>query len=172
MPGSNGVNDDRIVKAVKEGRLDEKIVDQAVERILYVIDRYIKNRKPDTKWDMNVHHDLARKIEGECMVLLKNEGILPLKKGGRIAFIGEFADKPRYQGGGSSHVNSFKIVNAMKASKGFADVIYAQGYDDNEDVIDEEMISKACDSAKSAQVARSEERRVGKECRGMMIMKT
>ena len=153
MPGSNGVNDDRIVKAVKEGRLDEKIVDQAVERILNVVGRYIKNRKLDTKWDMEVHHELARKIEGECMVLLKNEGILPLLSGSRTAFIGEFADKPRYQGGGSSHVNSFKIVSALKASKGRADVIYAQGYNNNEDVIDEEMISKACEVAKSSESA-------------------
>jgi len=153
MPGSNGVNDNRIVEAVKEGRLDEKIVNQAAERILNIINRYIKNRKPDTKWDMDAHHDLARKIERECMVLLKNEGILPLKKGSRIAFIGEFADKPRYQGGGSSHVNSFKIVSALKAAHGVADVIYAQGYEDNEDIINEKMISKACEIAKIAQVA-------------------
>jgi len=153
MPGSNGVNDARIVKAVKEGRLEEKIVDQAAERILNIINRYIKNRQADTNWDMESHHELARKIEGECMVLLKNEGILPLKKGSRIAFIGEFADKPRYQGGGSSHVNSFKIISALQASKGIADVIYAQGYNNNEDIINEEMISRAVEAAKSAEVA-------------------
>lgn len=153
MPGSNGVNDDRIVLAVKEGKLDEKIVDQAAERILNIINRYVKNRKPDTKWDMEAHHDFARKLEGECIVLLKNEGILPLKKGSRIAFIGEFADKPRYQGGGSSHVNSFKIVSALKAVEGIADVTYAQGYNNNEDVINEEMISQAVGVAKSAEAA-------------------
>ncbi|MGV8981589.1 glycoside hydrolase family 3 C-terminal domain-containing protein [Clostridium sp.] len=153
MPGSNGVNDSRIVQAVKEGILDEKIVDQAVERILNIINRYIKNRKPNTKWDMDAHHELARKIEGECMVLLKNEGILPLKKGSKIAFIGEFAGIPRYQGGGSSHVNSFKIVSAMTAVDGIADVTYAQGYDNNEDIINEELISRACEVAKSAEVA-------------------
>ncbi|MGH4052899.1 MAG: glycoside hydrolase family 3 C-terminal domain-containing protein [Clostridium sp.] len=153
MPGSNGVNDDRVVQAVKEGRLEEKVVDQAVERILNIINRYIKNRKPDTKWDMDVHHDLARKIEGECLVLLKNEGILPLKKGSKIALIGEFAGSPRYQGGGSSHVNSFKIVSALTAAGDVADVIYAQGYEDNEDIINEEMISQACEVANNAQVA-------------------
>ncbi|MBU3188824.1 glycoside hydrolase family 3 C-terminal domain-containing protein [Clostridium bowmanii] len=153
MPGSNGVNDSRIVRAVKEGILDEKIVDQAAERILNIIYRYIKNRQPDTKWDMEAHHELARKIEGECMVLLKNEGILPLKKGSRIAFIGEFAGIPRYQGGGSSYVNSFKIVSAMSAADGIADITYAQGYGNNEDIINEELISKACEVAKSAEVA-------------------
>lgn len=153
MPGSNGVNDAKIVRAVKEGRLDEKIVNNAAERILNVINRFTKNRKPDTKWDMEAHHDLARKIEGECMVLLKNEGILPIKKGSRIALIGEFACIPRYQGGGSSHVNSYKIVSALKAADGIADVVYAQGYEDNSSIIDEEMISKACEIAKSAEVA-------------------
>jgi len=153
MPGSNGVNDVKIVNAVKEGRLDEKIVDQAAERILNIINRYIENRKTDTKWDMDVHHELARKIEGECMVLLKNEGILPLKKGSKIALIGEFADKPRYQGGGSSHVNSFKVASALNAANRIADVTYAQGYDNNEDIIDEDMINKACEVAKSAHVA-------------------
>ncbi|MBU3112928.1 glycoside hydrolase family 3 C-terminal domain-containing protein [Clostridium lacusfryxellense] len=153
MPGSNGVNDNRIVQAVKEGRLDEKIVDQAVERILNIINRYTKNRKEDAEWDMEAHHDLARKIEGECMVLLKNEGILPLKKGGKIALIGKFAGSPRYQGGGSSHVNSFKIVSALTAAEGIADIIYAQGYEDNQDIINEEMLNRACDVAKNAEVA-------------------
>ena len=87
------------------------------------------------------------------MVLLKNEGILPLKKGSRIAFIGEFADKPRYQGGGSSHVNSFKIVSALTAADEIVDVIYAKGYEDNEDIINEEMISQACEVARNAEVA-------------------
>jgi beta-glucosidase len=153
MPGSNGVNDARIVQAVREGRLDEKIVNQAAERILNIINRYIENRKPDTKWDMDEHHKLARKFEGECMVLLKNEGILPLKKGSSIALIGEFASTPRYQGGGSSHVNSFKVVSALNAADDVADVTYAQGYDNNKDIINEEMIRKACKVAKSAEVA-------------------
>lgn len=153
MPGSNDVNDARIVQAVKEGRLDEKLVDQAAERILNIVDRYIENRKPETKWDMDSHHELARKFSGECMVLLKNEDVLPLKKGSRVAFIGKFAEKPRYQGGGSSHVNSFKTVNALNAADGIADVIYAQGYEDNEDVINEELISQAEKIAKSAEAA-------------------
>ena len=153
MPGSNGVNDDRIVQAVKGGRLEEKIVNQAAERILNIINRYIKNPKPVTEWDLDAHHELARKFEGECMVLLKNEGILPFKKGSKIAFIGEFANKPRYQGGGSSHVNSFKIVSALTAAEGIADVTYAQGYDNNEDIINEEMISRAEEAAKNAEAA-------------------
>lgn len=153
MPGSNGVNDARIVKEVKEGRLDEKIVDQAAERILNIVNRYIENRKSDTKWDMEAHHELSRRFAGECMVLLKNEGVLPLKKGGRVAFIGKFADKPRYQGGGSSHVNSFKVESALTSAKDIADIIYAQGYEDNEDKINEKLIRQAEEAARSAEAA-------------------
>ena len=88
MPSSSRGNDERIVEAVKNGTLDEKILDQTVERILTVHNRYIKNKKPDATYDKEKHHQLARKILSECIVLLKNDGILPLKKGDDIAFIG------------------------------------------------------------------------------------
>ena len=110
MPSSGGVNDRKIVEAVRAGRLDEKLVDQAVERILNIVFRYTENAKPDTPWDMEAQHMLAAEIAADCMVLLKNEdALLPLSKTDEIAFIGEFAEKPRYQGGGSSHINSFKV---------------------------------------------------------------
>lgn len=153
MPGSDGINDKRIIKAVKEGRLDEKVLDKAVERILNVVNRYMENRKPDTPWNMDEHDKLARKFAGECMVLLKNEGILPLKKGKKIAFIGKFAKRPRYQGGGSSHINSFKVTNALESAKDIADIVYADGYDLDEDKIDEAMIKEAEEAAKSAEAA-------------------
>jgi beta-glucosidase len=153
MPGSSGVNDVRIVQAVREGRLEESVVDKAAERILNIINKYIENRKPDTEWDMEAHNELARKFAEECMVLLKNEDILPLKKGSKVAFIGKFADKPRYQGGGSSHVNSFKVESALSAAAGMTEIIYAQGYDINSDVIDEELIRQAEEVAKNAEVA-------------------
>lgn len=153
MPSSKGLNDARIVQAVKEGRLDEKVVDRAVERILNAVKRYTENRKPDTEWDMEAHHSLAVRLAGECMVLLKNEGILPLKKGSRIAFIGKFAEEPRYQGGGSSHINSFKVESALSAVRRVAKVTYAQGYGIDRDEVDEGMIRQAEKAAKEAEVA-------------------
>ncbi|MDI6618495.1 MAG: glycoside hydrolase family 3 C-terminal domain-containing protein [Clostridiales bacterium] len=153
MPSSNGLNDARIVQAVKEGRLDEKEVDKAVERILNIVKRYTENRKPDTEWDMEAHHNLAVKLEEQCMVLLKNEDVLPLKKGSKVTFIGKFADQPRYQGGGSSHINSFRVESALSAVQGIADVTYAQGYDDRKDEPDETMIRQAEDAARGAQTA-------------------
>ncbi len=153
MPSSRGINDKRIVEAVKKGTLDEKILDQAVERILTVHNRYIENKKPDATYDKEQHHQLARKILSECMVLLKNDGILPLKKGDDIAFIGEFAEKPRFQGGGSSHINSYKITSALKTMKGAPNITYAKGYDAEEDIADEALIKEAVEAAKRAKVA-------------------
>ncbi|NLO84551.1 MAG: glycosyl hydrolase [Clostridiales bacterium] len=154
MPASNGVNDARIVEAVRAGELDEKVVDLAVERILTINERYLQNRKPETVWDKEAQHELARKIAAECMVLLKNEdAVLPLMQGDDIAVIGKFAKSPRYQGGGSSHVNSFKVTSLMDALEGVSGITYAQGYDIVTEESDEKLISEAVEAAKNAKIA-------------------
>lgn len=152
MPGSGGINDKKIVEAVRSGKLDEAVVDQAVERILEITYRYLDNAKPETPWDQEADHQLSAQIAAECMVLLKNEGVLPLSKEDDIAFIGEFAKKPRFQGGGSSHINSFKITSAMDAAEGLK-VSYAQGYSADKDEATDEMIAEAVEAAKAAKVA-------------------
>ena len=153
MPSSGGWNDRKIVEAVRAGKLDEKYVDLAVERILNIVFRYTENAKPETPWDMEADHLLAADIAGDCMVLLKNEdGVLPLNKEDEIAFIGEFAVKPRYQGGGSSHINSFKTTSALEAAEGLK-VTYARGYSAEEDTATDEMIAEAVAAAKKAKAA-------------------
>ena len=153
MPASGGVNDRKIVEAVKAGKLDEKLVDRACERILNIVYRYLENAKPETPWDKEAQHAQAADIAAECMVLLKNEGgILPLKKEDDIAFIGEFAKKPRFQGGGSSHINCFKITGALAAAEGLK-VTYARGYDVAADDAPAEMIAEAVAAAKKAKAA-------------------
>ena len=69
------------------------------------------------------------------MVLLENNGILPLNTDRKVAYIGEFAEKPRYQGGGSSHINPFRVVSALDAAgeKGRS-VTYAKGFSMENDV--------------------------------------
>lgn len=152
MPASGGETDRQIVEAVKNGTLKEEVLDQAVERILNVIFDYVDHRK-DAVFDMEKDHALAEKVEMESMVLLKNDGILPLKKGVRAAFIGVFAKTPRYQGGGSSHINSFRVTGALEAAEKMADLTYAEGYRLKEDVIDEALVAEAVEAAKSAEVA-------------------
>ena len=155
MPASGGINDRKIVEAVKAGKLDEKAVDLCCERILNIIYRYIENAKPETPWDMEAQHLLAADVAAECMVLLKNEGeILPLSREDEIAFIGEFAEKPRFQGGGSSHINCFKTTGAVEAAKAQGlKVTYSQGYSVKADDAPAEMIAEAVAAAKKAKVA-------------------
>ena len=153
MPGSGGNTDKEIVEAVKNGELEEAVLDRAVERILNIVFKFTDNRQ-EGKFDLEEDHKLAAKIAGESMVLLKNEGVLPLPaQGKKIAFIGKFAEIPRFQGGGSSHINSFKITSALEAVKEVAEVTYAQGYDVKEDVIDQAMLDQAVETAKEADVA-------------------
>ncbi|MBQ8151042.1 MAG: glycoside hydrolase family 3 protein, partial [Clostridia bacterium] len=154
MPASGGVNDQLVVEAVRSGQLDEADVDLAVERILTIHQRYLDNAKPDTVWDKEAQHEQARALAADCMVLLKNEdGILPLKAGEEIAVIGLFAKKPRFQGGGSSHINSFKTESLMDALAGMPGITYAQGYDIVTEEPDESLIAEACEAARKAKKA-------------------
>ena len=153
MPSSAGVNDRRIVEAVKNGTLDEAVVDRACERILNIVYRYAENARPDTPWDLAAQHDLAGEIAEQCAVLLKNdENLLPLSKEDHIVFIGEFAEKPRFQGGGSSHINCARITGALEAAAGLP-VTYEKGFSAKDDRYDEELAARAVAAAKQAKAA-------------------
>lgn len=153
MPSSEGENDKLLVAAVKNGTLAESVLDDIVEHILTIVFRYHENRNENAVWDMDADHEIARRIAQETMVLLKNENILPLTSDKKIAFIGKYAKKPRYQGGGSSHIYSRKITSALDAACEYCDVTYAQGFDDMEDVIDADLQKEAVNVAKAADVA-------------------
>ena len=157
MPPGDHENDRLIVKAVQEGKLDESVVDQACERILNIIFRYTENRDEKAVFDYEKDHKAAAEIEAECMVLLKNENeILPLNSDKKIAFIGKYAKTPRYQGGGSSHINSWKVESALDAAKEIpelANVTFAEGYQDEKDEVIEELQMKAVKVAAEADVA-------------------
>lgn len=153
MPSSGGVNSARIRKGVQEGRISEKTLDRAVERILEIVLRYAENRDETAVFDRAADHEKAHKAALETMVLLKNEGALPLRRDQKIAFIGGFAEKPRYQGGGSSHINAFRVVGALEAVRGKADVIYAKGFDAEGDTLDEALLREAVAAAQASEVA-------------------
>ena len=153
MPSSNGINDAEIVKAVQEGTLDEAILDRAVERILNIVFEYVDNRK-EQPLTLEEDHEFAQKVAEESIVLLKNEeAILPLKENEAVAFIGGFVKNPRYQGGGSSHVNSFKVTSVWDALEGKEHVIYAEGFSAETDVYDENLAAEAIEIAKQADKA-------------------
>ena len=154
MPHTTDINDKKILEAVKNGSLDEKILDESVARILDIVFRYQESRNESAIFDIEADHKLSRQIAEESMVLLKNDdNILPLSKSSKIAFIGKYAEKPRFQGGGSSHINSSVITSALDATKGMDNITYAKGFDDKQDIVDEELMAHAVEMAKAADVA-------------------
>lgn len=157
MPGYSNENDKKIVKAVRDGSLDQKVLDNATARLLRVILSLADNVKEDFNYNKQKHHDLAREAAGDSIVLLKNEdNILPIKNEITIALIGQFAEKPRYQGAGSSLINPTMLENMLESSSEFINkdrIIYAQGYDHRSDYPDNKLIQQACDAAKKADIA-------------------
>ncbi|MFJ9566404.1 glycoside hydrolase family 3 C-terminal domain-containing protein [Streptomyces fuscichromogenes] len=131
MPGPAPENTRRIVAAVRDGELDESVVDTAVRRVLALTGLAAEQ---SDGFDVDAHHRLARELAAECAVLLKNDdGVLPLASGQRIAVIGEFAAIPRYQAGGSSHLNPTRLDTALEAVRESAaerdhQVEYAPGF--------------------------------------------
>lgn len=158
MPSSYGIGEKKIIEAVKSGQLKEEKLDRAVERLLYIIFKAVDNKKDNAVYNKEAHHQLAREVARESMVLLKNEDcILPLKKEGTIAVIGGFAKTPRYQGGGSSHINPTKLENILEEIENVSgkntNVLYAGGYDLSSDSVDNNIINEAIEVAAQADTA-------------------
>ena len=154
MPGDTAGNDAKIVEAVRNGSLDEALVDRAAERILTVLYDYLDNKKEGVVFDRDADHAKAEAVEAECAVLLENNGILPLGSDKSVVYIGEYAEKPRFQGGGSSHINASKVVSALEAARARGrNVEYVKGFPFDKDEENEEELAKAVEAAKKADVA-------------------
>ncbi len=132
MPSSAGVNDARIVAAVRSGELDESRLDLAVTRVLTLVARSLPALEEPPAFDPVAHHALAREVATRSAVLLKNDGVLPLDPTtvpGSVVVIGEMARTPRYQGAGSSQVNPTRLVSALDAlAERGLEVPFAPGY--------------------------------------------
>jgi beta-glucosidase len=155
MPGGTGpgTQDKRIIAAVRDGSLDEALLDKAVANMIAFTGWHEQNRRPGVVFDREKDHAVAAQAAKECAVLLKNEGgILPLAKNVKAAFIGDFAKTPRYQGSGSSYVNASRVSNAFECAAALA-VSYAQGCRANQPEPDAALEGEAVQAAKSADVA-------------------
>ncbi len=156
MPGPRDDRVQSLVESAKNGRLDEAVLDDAVERLLTIIFRAAETKKGHTEIDVEAHHALARKIAGETIVLLKNAGnLLPLRGVKTLAVIGASAKEPHYQGGGSSHINPTKIDIPFDELQKLADgveLLYAAGYRMQEGS-DQALIDEAVAVARAAEVA-------------------
>ena len=153
MPTSGGYNDKKIADAVRRGQLSVEMLDRRVDALLDLVFKSEKSLGCYT-YDKKAHHELAREIAAQSMVLLKNEdNVLPLKKGQKIAVIGELARSPRYQGAGSSQINPTELSDAFSAiiKAGFQPR-YAPGYNKKSSSISQLLINDACDLAKKSDV--------------------
>ena len=155
MPTSSGEGTRLIVEAVKNGTLDEGVLDNAVDKLLDMIKR-AEAVRGDYTYDSDAHHNLAREIASQCMVLMKNDGnILPLKKDAKVALIGEMARTPRYQGAGSSLINPIKLDSAYETMKEMGiNASFSAGYSLKKKCKNEaELMAEAVQNAKNADVA-------------------
>ena len=157
MPSSNGVTDAQIVAAVQDGSLDESVVDVAAGRVLDLVRKATEGSGAVAgPLDVDAHHALAREAAGRSIVLLKNDGgVLPLAKDAKLAVIGEFAEKPRYQGAGSSMINPTRLDTALDGIRALAsgDVAYAQGFSNALEVSADETTALRDEAVAAASVA-------------------
>ena len=132
MPDSQEFHAGVLLEALRGGQLEEAALDEACARVIDLVLRALEGADgdaPPPPADNELDHILARQYARETMVLLKNDGALPLKKDAKAAFIGGFAKQPRFQGGGSSHVNAFKVTSAYEtAMDAGLPVEYAEGF--------------------------------------------
>ena len=130
-PGGDAVRE--LMQAVQSGKITEADVDARLDELLtLVFDTHAAVQSHSRTFDADAHHALARRAAAESIVLLKNENdLLPLEEGTEVAVIGDFAQTPRYQGAGSSAVNSIKVDTFLECLKesGLASVGFAPGFD-------------------------------------------
>ena len=165
MPGPRQRRVDAVIEAVRSGELDEALLDESVRRIATIACRAAETPKkrlgePGADFDAAAHHALARKVAAESMVLLKNNGLLPLQSmdaggPGRIVVIGRAAREAHFQGGGSSHINPTGVdvpFDELQKLAGDAELIFAEGYGEGNSY-DEALIDEAVIAARAADVA-------------------
>lgn len=130
MPPTGTRPDEEIVAAVRDGSLDEAVLDVAARRVLRLVAQGLPGVSSQDTFDVDTHHELAREAAAAGSVLLKNDGgLLPLTSTDGVVVVGEFARTPRYQGAGSSQVNPTRLdtpLDALRAAGG--EVPFAAGF--------------------------------------------
>lgn len=153
MPAAGPATDRELLEAVRAGRLDRGWLERMVGELLRVLPPQERGRAP-AEFDQADHHSFARRAAAACAVLLKNEaGLLPLAPGTRVAVVGDFADCPRFQGGGSSSVNPTRIDRPLDclAECGLEVVGYAPGFRRYGEE-DAQLLAQAVELARKADV--------------------
>lgn len=156
MPAGDGENDRMVTDAVRRGDLEESVLDTSVARMELLARRAADGARPGTTWSIDEHHALAREVATRAIVLLKNDdALLPLAADQRIAVIGELGEHARFQGGGSSHVNTTRVDVPVDEIRAVAtgDVTFARGYTTDAAEPTEALRADAVRAAAAADVA-------------------
>ena len=153
MPGSRGINDAKIVAAVKAGTLSEDALDNAACRVVEFALNGLANKRDGFTYDKQAQHALAVKAAQQSAVLLKNDAnILPGNANQTAAVIGAFAKTPRYQGAGSSKINPIQVDAPWEALQKLGlSAVYADGYS-LKGKSNERLIDEACEAAKDKDI--------------------
>jgi beta-glucosidase len=154
MPGSKPRHVQDVIQAVKVGRLNEATLNESVRRILELVFKAAQSPQ-GRPFDKKAHHDLARRAAAEGIVLLKNQGILPLENPHSIAVIGRAAREPHFQGGGSSYINPTLLDTpwqALQEASPESTLAYAEGYPKSAEFLPE-LISHAVEIARDSEIA-------------------
>ena len=151
MPPALERSPQQVVAAVESGEVQIEVLDARVRKVLELVTRGMPVLELDESFDADAHHALAREAAAESVVLLINDGVLPLTPDASIAVIGEFARTPRFQGAGSSQVNPIRIdvlLNELRAAYG--EVPFAAGYGIGDTTDDDALLAEAEQVAGSA----------------------
>ena len=142
MPGDTAVCRKWIADGLKNGTLSQEDLDKAVANVLRLVEKYCKAMPDDCDFDAN--DALACRIAEDCAVLLKNDGILPLKEGEKVFVCGDLFEKMRYQGAGSSMINPTKVTSPKAAFEEMGvPYVFARGYTENRTEAQPELIEEA-----------------------------
>ncbi len=151
MPPVLPYSPDAVVAAVKDGTLDEAVLDERVRAVLELVAKGSQVLGLEETYDADAHHALARRVAGECGVLLANDGLLPIAPSTKVAVIGEFARTPRYQGAGSSQVNPTRVVAPLDALSDVYETTFAPAYSLDTYEADAALVAEAVAAAEAAE---------------------
>ncbi len=148
MPSSGGYHTEKVIQA---SLLDKKLkesVEKSAERVINLVNRY--HQSFHTAFSSKEHHNAARIIARESMVLLKNDNILPLSKDKKVLIVGGFIEDMRYQGGGSSHINPTHLDQIKDIYQAYSEQItLSKGYGLVESDEDSKYLNEVCELSKS-----------------------
>ncbi|MDR0883016.1 MAG: glycoside hydrolase family 3 C-terminal domain-containing protein [Oscillospiraceae bacterium] len=153
MPASGEENTNKLIAAVENDDLSEELLDKCVHRVVELVQKAIAGRDalPSTSFDRAADHEIAKAVSRESQVLLKNNGILPLKKTAHIVFVGEFAAAPRINGGGSSLINASNVESALDTAAALGvGVRYCRGFGKKDRKYNVDLAVEAIAAAKDA----------------------